>query len=89
MAARKKEVKEFAHGYGGYTNRRCRCDNCREANRVQRAAARAFWREERTRTREAGFEHVVIGITHGVSGSTNYSCRCDICVNTNRVAKAS
>ena len=86
MAAPKKE---FTHGYSGYTNHRCRCDVCREANRVQRADARAFWRKERDQIRATGFEHVVIGITHGISGYTNYSCRCDVCVATNRVSRAS
>lgn len=83
------EKREFVHGYGGYTNHKCRCDICRNANREQRASARAFWRKERTQMRAAGFEHVVVGITHGISGYTNYSCRCNVCVSTNRTRKAS
>lgn len=79
--------KVFTHGYSGYTNHRCRCEVCREGNRVKRAESRAHWKSERERIHAMGFEHVVINITHGVNGYSNYMCRCLVCIVAHREAR--
>lgn len=54
---------------GGYTNHKCRCDDCR-------AALREYQKERRrARIAEATPDHV-----HGTAnGYGNYGCRCDAC----------
>jgi DNA-binding winged helix-turn-helix (wHTH) protein len=53
---------------GGYSNRKCRCRACRDAN----AAAVSVARERRAKT---PFEL----IPHGENGYGNYGCRCPRC----------
>lgn len=71
------------HGYGPYT-RGCRCDTCRQAAREYRAAWRLPQQLKLREARRTGKDHEVVGIKHGLSGYTNYSCRCQEC----RAAKA-
>lgn len=78
------KTPNFTHGYSGYTNYRCRCVVCTEANRLRQREARAFWRKSREDIRATGHEQVVRNISHGISGYTNYSCRCTTCVTANR-----
>lgn len=73
------------HNYASYIAG-CRCTICRAAKaeyaRNYRAAAAARRRE----AAEAGGVHVAPGISHGISGYRDSSCRCDVCF---RAAKAS
>ena len=70
------------HGtHGGYTNHRCRCDDCREAHRVGHAASVA-----RMRQRLASGEAQPV---HGTPGAyCNWGCRCIPCTQAQAQAKA-
>src|SRR5664279_2043764 len=61
--------KPITHGtYNGYSNRKCRCDECR-------AAAAEFTRNLRARK-------VLVEpseVPHGKNGYDNFGCRCEIC----------
>jgi hypothetical protein len=59
---------EIPHGYNGYVNYFCRCDECRAGW----ASYTAIAREKRTKK---PFDQ----IPHGASGYANHKCRCDIC----------
>jgi hypothetical protein len=80
----KTKSSSFTHGYSGYTNYRCRCNICRQANTDRQYESREYWRASRDQIRATGFEHEVTNISHGISGYTNYSCRCKVCVEANR-----
>jgi hypothetical protein len=61
----------WAHGVSGYTNHRCRCDECRDAWRTYMAGLRLI-RIERP---------IPDWVKHGrASTYRNYSCRCGDCV---------
>lgn len=62
------------HGRTRY-NEGCRCDVCREANRV------AHRKGAKTR-RNRPFNE----IPHGVNGYRNYGCRCETCTDAGRAA---
>ena len=83
LATRRKDVTcqhclrilaEPWHGtHGGYSNHKCRCDPCTEAN----TAAMADWR-----ARHWGVEP----LRHGAAGYTNYGCRCEVCCDDHHAA---
>lgn len=56
----------------GYGNLKCRCDACREANRVVHAQYMA-------RILESGQLAELPGVTHGTSYRYDVGCRCDSC----------
>ncbi len=63
----------MTHGtFSAYTNHACRCDECREANRLHMVATRA-----RLRLRPAA------DVAHGWSGYVNWGCRCETCAAAN------
>lgn len=68
------EDAEIKHGRGGY-RRGCRCEECREANRVHMAASRA-------RRVQRGKEDPSL-IPHGLGGYRNWGCRCETCTWAN------
>lgn len=64
------------HNLSTYTNRKCRCSECREANRVWQAAAR----KKRNAALPADDPR------HGKATTyTNHACRCDSCREAHRV----
>lgn len=66
------------HGKTSTYGKGCRCDLCREANRLKVC-----------RTRAALKERPFDEIPHGTwSGYTNYSCRCPDCRRANKVRAA-
>jgi hypothetical protein len=72
----------WKHGTaGGYTNHRCRCDDCRRA-----------WSEDHARrtAERAALLAADPGLAPHGSASTyrNYLCRCTACVLANRVTVA-
>lgn len=68
-----------AHGYGRYT-RGCRCEICRTAKADYMRARRVTSREKRVAAEADGWgDHFVPGITHGIGGYDNFSCRCVSC----------
>jgi hypothetical protein len=71
------------HGYGRYTNG-CRCAVCRAAKAAYVRAKRASAAELRVWTALFGERYEATGITHGITGYQDHSCRCDLC----RLAKA-
>ena len=62
------------HGtWNGYTNRKCRCDNCKAAARTYRAKWRAKVQQE----------PLPQWVEHGsVNAATNYQCPCRTCKDT-------
>lgn len=69
------------HGYVSYTHG-CRCEICR----VAKAEYQRELREKRHRVRRlverpsrAAGRNYVDGITHGIGGYQNHSCRCEVC----------
>lgn len=73
------------HGYGPYSNGKCKCDTCRTAKRERQRQLRAHWRA----LREAYVgraPYTVPGITHGIGGYANFSCRCLICSDAKATA---
>lgn len=67
-----------AHGLPNTYKNGCRCEQCREANRVYQAAATARRAADPTAADIAG---------HGrASTYSNYLCRCDACRAANAVA---
>lgn len=66
------------HGsYSTYQNWRCRCDACREANRLYHIRAR-----ERRKAKPRS------EVPHGTPGGyTNWGCRCAFCRLANNEAK--
>lgn len=81
IASQWKPVRGTSHGVAGYT-RGCRCDVCREANRLQAAEWR---RSVRARVAELGLPR---GVDHGLNAYGNYGCRCDVCKAAGAVANA-
>ncbi len=67
-------MSDFTHGtLTGYTNRRCRCGDCRGAFAAYRRARRAKLRHAPAKQ-----------IPHGtLNGYTNYACRCYPCYQAN------
>ena len=66
------DIDDPRHGsLNGYTNLRCRCDECRAAN----TAYQLGW------SRRMGYKPLAVDAPqHGtLGGYTNYSCRCDEC----------
>jgi hypothetical protein len=62
----------FTHGYSGYTNYRCRCPECREANRVHVA-------KRRTERRLLLAKDPTLA-PHGMDSTyLNWGCRCSDC----------
>lgn len=51
--------------------RGCRCEGCKEANREQQRAVK----ERRVKRFKTG----KVDISHGVSGYSNWDCRCGVC----------
>lgn len=77
LAGRSRQVHSgLVHGtINGYTTYRCRCSECREANRVFGAAARA-----------KRLARPVPDAMHGtVNGYYGYGCRCEKCQQARRV----
>ena len=71
----------FTHGTASaYVNHRCRCDVCREGNRVRQAAIRE-------RLAALG-KHEPERIPHGTYGYTNWACRCGVCTAANTAKSA-
>lgn len=72
-----EQAKPIPHGTaGGYTNHKCRCDDCK------RAFADAMWKANRKR-RERGLPPGAP--QHGTAnGYGNYGCRCDLCLDARR-----
>ncbi|MBC7630540.1 hypothetical protein [Aeromicrobium sp.] len=61
------------HGtQNGYGNHKCRCDACREANRIKHG-------EYMTRIRESGELAELPNVVHGTSYRYDVGCRCDPC----------
>lgn len=56
---------------GGYTNHRCRCDDCRRAWNE----AVATWRVARKLRHRLGYK----GFKHGATGYREWNCRCTTC----------
>lgn len=71
-------MSELVHGsYSTYTNKGCRCDECREAAREANRKRQAKLRGDQgyvPRKRGRKIEN-----EHGYSGYINRGCRCDIC----------
>ena len=66
------------HGtHGGYSNHKCRCTPCRDANAAWQRGRRA----ERAKT--VPFDQ----IPHGEGGYGNYGCRCPECTEGHRIAR--
>lgn len=66
------------HGtHGGYSNHKCRCTLCRDANAAWQRGRRA----ERAKT--IPFDR----IPHGENGYGNYNCRCDTCRSGHAAAR--
>jgi hypothetical protein len=62
-------MTDFHGTIGGYTNHRCRCDDCRVANREYMRSTRARFKLVPAKQ-----------IPHGTTGGyRNYACRCDPC----------
>lgn len=76
------------HGYGRYT-RGCRCDVCRFAKAAYMRAKRVTGKRKRQLAQANGEGyHFVPGITHGISGYSDSSCRCPECCSAKREADA-
>ena len=60
------------------------------ANRPRRnyAAERRYWARRRIEAQAAGRPFVVPGITHGLSGYKNFSCRCGTCKRAKMITDA-
>jgi hypothetical protein len=68
------------HGAYAYNTSKCRCDVCREANRVQGAASRT-----RRYARLAADPTVA---RHGTYTTyNNWGCRCDVCREAERLRR--
>ena len=65
-------VEAAWHGtLGGYTNHKCRCDKCREANRIYNTGAKA--------RRYASLKDPLDARHGSTNFYGNYGCRCDRC----------
>ncbi|MEV8396334.1 hypothetical protein [Streptomyces niveus] len=65
------------HGHGDYRTylKGCRCDDCREAQRLRGIAQRARWSQDPSAADRAG---------HGKPSTyKNYKCRCQPCSKAN------
>lgn len=72
------------HGYGRYT-RGCRCEVCRFAKAAYMRTKRISSGRRRRLVQATGEGyHFVPGITHGISGYTDFNCRCPDCCSTKR-----
>jgi hypothetical protein len=71
-------VPPHAHGRNGYSNYRCRCDECRAAN----TAAQSKYRDRLAQSDPDAIPH---GTTNGYD---NFRCRCDECRDAKAVARA-
>lgn len=72
-------MSTFAHGTtNGYVNRKCRCPDCREANRLE---CRSRWaRRKADRVNIGGRLVSPLSYVHGTAnGYGNHSCRCPEC----------
>ena len=71
-------VKQFMHGTaGGYTNHKCRCEPCTEANKK----AHIKWRD-RVKFKDLST------LKHGTCSTySNYGCRCAECTKANTDAR--
>lgn len=73
-------MREIWHGTpGGYSNHKCRCDECRLA-----------WNQyciERRKRRKLEFQAGEIEVTHGTSTAYAYGCRCFVCVEAKYSAR--
>jgi len=82
-----RKPREGVHGYGPYSNG-CRCDTCRDAARVRRHEQREQHRLALREARANGKVNIVDGITHGISGWSNFMCRCVVCSEAKREESA-
>lgn len=72
-----RTLAERWHGsIGGYSNHRCRCQPCRDANTDYQR------RRREDRRANTPFEK----IPHGENGYGNYGCRCPTCLQGHRDA---
>lgn len=80
-----RESNNFTHSYSGYINYGCRCDVCREANRVHIRDRRERAKARRLAAEADGRVYVVEGIKHGGSSYGNHGCRCPVCREGHRL----
>jgi hypothetical protein len=92
-AAARNAIGRFAsirpadvHDYVRYSFGGCRCTTCKAAKAEYVRTRRAAAAELRRQAKAAGQVYVAAGISHGVSGYRDASCRCQVCF---RAAKAS
>lgn len=74
------------HNYARYSYGGCRCATCKAAKAEYVRTRRAAAAELRRQAVAVGEVYVAAGISHGISGYRDASCRCDVCW---RAAKAS
>jgi hypothetical protein len=74
------------HDYVRYSRGGCRCTTCKAAKAEYTRTRRAAAAELRRQAAASGQVYVASGISHGVSGYRDASCRCGVCW---RAAKAS
>ena len=65
-----------------YVENKCRCDECRDANRV--------YQNQRDRQRYAYTQEHGLpdDVEHGASAYVNWGCRCEICTKAHAVKTA-
>jgi hypothetical protein len=73
------------HGASAYSNGKCRCAECREANRERIAMARARRKAGRKGGHPSSLDSPLF---HGVSAYQNWGCRCDVCFKAQSEANA-
>jgi hypothetical protein len=66
------------HGFTQY-GRGCRCATCRAAKTAYVKARRSATRELRLAAEQEGLQYIAEGITHGLAGYKEFSCRCLAC----------
>lgn len=75
------DQKDTPHNASTYTNKGCRCDECRKANTERMRAVR---KDRYERTRLFGLPD---SVEHGRSAYVNWGCRCDKCTASNSGSK--
>lgn len=82
-------VERGAHGtLSGYRVAGCRCDLCREANRLARRNDREARYAERIKVGDRWF-HPKVGLRHGTLWAyKDHGCRCDPCAEQAKQANA-
>lgn len=70
------------YGYG------CRCEVCRAGKAAYMRKRRAAGRQARLAAETEGRRYVAEGITHGLTGYKEFSCRCLTCRLSNAAQRA-